>query len=147
MNPKDDAFQLEAPFKGGKVATETVAARFRDVRGLMLRVCQQPSNQAYFSKTPCIASELTDAQASDSAKASPAEVKAANRVFQQIAAINDKTRQMMIASGVDAHEAAVKQSEAQIDPKVKANQDALISGKISWGEYNRTRMTLTRRAR
>ncbi|GCB32732.1 hypothetical protein [Mesosutterella multiformis] len=147
VNPKDDAFQLEAPFKGGKVATETVAARFRDVRGLMLRVCQQPSNQAYFSKTPCIASELTDAQASDSAKASPAEVKAANRVFQQIAAINDKTRQMMIASGVDAHEAAVKQSEAQIDPKVKANQDALISGKISWGEYNRTRMTLTRRAR
>ncbi len=147
VNPKDDAFQLEAPFKGGKVAPETVAARFRDVRGLMLRVCQQPSNQAYFSKTPCIASELTDAQASDSAKASPAEVKAANRVFQQIAAINDKTRQMMIASGVDAHEAAVKQSEAQIDPKVKANQDALISGKISWGEYNRTRMTLTRRAR
>lgn len=38
VNPKDDAFQLEAPFKGGKVATETVAARFRDVRGLMLRV-------------------------------------------------------------------------------------------------------------
>ena len=141
VNPKDDSFQLEAPFKGGKVTPETVAARFRDVRGLMLRVCQQPSNQAYFSKTPCIASELTEA------KATPAEVKAANRVFQQIAAINDKTRQMMIASGVDAHEAAVKQSEAQIDPKVKANQDALISGKISWGEYNRTRMTLTRRAR
>ena len=53
----------------------------------------------------------------------------------------------MVASGQDAHEDAVRLSEAKIDPKVKENQEALVSGRISWGKYNRQRMALTRRAR
>ena len=147
VNPGDNSLRLEEPFRGGNVTAEGVAARFREVKGLMLRVCGQPDNQPYFRKTPCIASSLTDEQAADESTVTPDEAKAAKRVFSQIDAINEKTRKIMVASGQDAHEDAVRLSEAKIDPKVKENQEALVSGRISWGKYNRQRMALTRRAR
>lgn len=143
----DDAFEIEAPYDGRKVSAEDVARRFQSVKGLMERVCAQPSNQAYFAKTPCLATTLTDAQASDKSFATEAEIKAAKRVFAQIAAINTKTRAIMKASGQDAHADAVRQSEAQIDPQVKENQEALLTGKATWGAYNSRRSILTRRAR
>lgn len=143
----DDDFELEAAYDGRKIAAEDVAKRFQAVKGLMERVCAQPSNQPYFAKTPCIAASLTDAQAADTSKATEEEIAAAKRVFAQIAAINEKTRAIMVASGQNAHEDAVRQSEARLDPQVKENQDALLSGRATWGEYNSRRSILTRRAK
>lgn len=143
----DDSLVLEPEFDGREKTSEDVARRFQEVKGLMDRVCSQPSNQPYFAKTPCIATSLSDSQASDTSKATAQEVQAARRVFRQIDAINEKTRKIMIASGQDAHEDAVRSSQTRLDPKVKENQDALLTGRRSWGEYNRARLELTRRIR
>lgn len=143
----DDARELEPPFDGKKATAEDVAQRFQAVNGLMERVCAQPSNRPYFAKTPCLATTISNEQASDSSKATDAEIAAAKRVFAQIAAINEKTRAIMRASGQDAHEDAVRLSESTIDPVVRENQSALIDKRITWGEYNTRRSILTRRAR
>ena len=143
----DDALELEPPFGGGKPYADAIAKRFTEAKNLMERICRQPSNQAYFAKTPCWATKLTDAQASDSSRITDEESRAAQRVFLQTATVNNKTRRMMLASGIDSHRDAVRRSESVNDPRVKDMQNKLLSGQITWGEYNRRRQALTRRAR
>ena len=143
----DDALELEPPFKGGKPSADAIAKRFAEAKNLMDRICRQPSNRAYFAKTPCWATTLTEEQASDTSRITDEESRAAQRVFLQTATVNHKTRRMMLASGIASHQDAVRRSESVNDPKVRDMQNKLLSGQISWGEYNRRRQALTRRAR
>lgn len=118
--------------------------RIAEVREELRQVCFDPDLQAYFQKTPCLASSITDAMTRERSRITPQERLAAEAVFTRTQDINTKTLVMMEQSGsrrLAALAALARSNTAAVD----ALQESLLSGRITWGEYNAERRALHER--
>ena len=74
------------------------------------------------------------------------EKRAAEQVFNATHTLNEETRDLMLKSGIPSYMDEAIESRRTIDPAVKDLQNRLLSGKITWGEYNRERRDLAVRS-
>ena len=117
---------------------ERIAAVAREVRA----VCSAAVNQAYFSRTPCLPSGMHESHLRDRTRITAEQKKAAARVFEHLRRLNEETRTLMTESGNAELMTLARRSRESVDPKIHEIQSALISGSITWGEYNRSRLEI-----
>jgi hypothetical protein len=127
---------------GPTTITPDYRARIAQVSRLMAEICSRASTQAYYAKTPCLPSGMTRAQVRDTSRATWAQKKAAREAFAEMKRLNEETRRMMTASGLEEYRAIVQHSREKVDPRVERMQNGLLNGTITWGEYNRERLRL-----
>ena len=90
----------------------------------MRAACVAQDNQPYYRKTACLPSGITDEMTKDSTRITAAQKRAAEAVFAFTHELNEETRRIMR------------------DPQINTLQEDLLSGKITWGEYNTARRAL-----
>lgn len=117
---------------------ERIAAVAREVRA----VCSAAVNQAYFSRTPCLPSGMHESHLRDRTRITAEQKKAAARVFEHLRRLNEETRTLMTESGNSELMTLARRSRESVDPQIQEIQSALISGTITWGEYNRSRLEI-----
>lgn len=123
-----------------------IKERFRAVGGVLREICTSDEFAPYFSKTPCLATDMTDRQKKDRSKITEAQKKAMTAAVAEIEELNRQTRSMMIESQIEPYVSLARTAQTQTDPLVKANQDNLLTGAITWGQYNTWREAIARRA-
>lgn len=127
---------------------ERVAALEKQFRsaGIRLRaICVSPENRAYFRKTSCLASAITEEMKADTSKPTDAQKKAARNVFRLTHELNEETRTMMVKSGLPEYVEKAFESRTYADPKIQALQRDFLEGELTWGEYNQARAALVDR--
>lgn len=117
---------------------ERIAVVAREIRA----VCSSAANQAYFGHTPCLPAGMTDKHLRDRTRITPEQKKVAQRIFDQLHRLNEETRTFMTESGSPELVTLARHSRETVDPQIQALQDALLSGSITWGEYNRSRLEI-----
>lgn len=122
-------------------AEEVILQRYRQAGELLKKMCFAPEYEEYFAKTPCLPTTPTKRQLSDTSRITSAQSDAARQAFAAIAKINEDTRRMMRESGLPRYTQAA-QKVASLDTLVERLQTELLSGKITWGQYNRRRARL-----
>lgn len=127
---------------GPTTITPDYRARIAAVTRLMAEICSRESTQAYYAKTPCLPSGMKRSQVSDASRATWAEKQAAREAFAAMKQMNEETRRLMTASGLEEYRAIVQHSREKVDPRVERMQNGLLSGVLTWGEYNRERLRL-----
>lgn len=117
---------------------ERIAIVARDIRA----ICTAPANQLYYTRTPCLPAGMTEAHLRDPARMTAQAQVVTKRIFDQLHQLNEETRALMMASGDPDLIRLARRSREVVDPQIKDIQDALLSGKITWGEYNRARLEI-----
>ena len=117
---------------------ERIAIVARDIRA----ICTAPANQLYYTRTPCLPAGMTEAHLRDPARLTAQAQVVTKRIFDQLHQLNEETRALMMASGDPDLIRLARRSREVGDPQIKNIQDALLSGKITWGEYNRARLEI-----
>lgn len=117
---------------------ERIAIVARDIRA----ICAAPANQLYYTRTPCLPAGMTEAHLRDPARMTAQAQVVTKRIFDQLHQLNEETRALMMASGDPDLIRLARRSREVVDPQIKDIQDALLSGKITWGEYNRARLEI-----
>lgn len=117
---------------------ERIAIVARDVRA----ICTAPANRLYYTRTPCLPAGMTEAHLRDPARMTAQAKVVTKRIFDQLHKLNEETRALMMESGNPDLIRQARQSREIVDPKIKDIQDALLDGKITWGEYNRARLEI-----
>lgn len=115
--------------------SERVAQRLR-------AACVSPEYRAYYAKTPCLPSGITPKMLEDRTRITRAQRNAARAVFEITNALSAQTREVMIQTGLPEYIALAERSKQTIDPQVRAMQEGLLSGKLTWGQYNQLRLEL-----
>lgn len=137
VSPSNDAVEGEA--KGDMEGyNERIAVVAKDIRA----ICTAPTNQAYYSKTPCLPSGMTQAHLKDASRLTPQAKAVTKRIFEQLHDLNEETRSLMMKSGNPQLIELARQSREIIDPQIKTIQNALLEGRMTWGEYNRARLEI-----
>ncbi len=126
----------------GSLSEEAYHERIAEVSKILRAVCTAPVNQPYFDKTPCLPPGITEKHLMDKTRITAAQKKAAEQVFARIHRLNEDTRKMMIESGNPEYARLARTSLQVVDPRVDALQRSLLSGQITWGEYNRERLEI-----
>ncbi len=116
--------------------------RFEDVAARLRAACVASDHQAYYRKTACLPSGITGKMLADRSSITKAERTAAAKVFAITNQLNRDSQELMLASGVPAYMKQAERSRREIEPKIQAMQNALLRGRITWGEYNRMRIDL-----
>ena len=93
-------------------------------------------NQPYYRKTACLPSGITDEMTKDSTRITAAQKRAAEAVFAFTHELNEETRRIMRETQDPALAARAELSQRLRDPQINTLQEDLLSGKITWGEYN-----------
>ncbi len=127
-------------------ALDALSDRFEVVGVRMRAICVSPENRAYYNKTACLPSGITEAMLKDTSRITKAQKRAAEQVFNATHTLNEETRDLMLKSGIPSYMDEAIESRRTIDPAVKDLQNRLLSGKITWGEYNRERRDLAVRS-
>ena len=117
---------------------EQIAAVSKEMRG----ICASSAFQSYYKKTACFPSGITEHQLRDRTRITKEQRRAAVRLFALQHELNAKTRTIMIQSGDSEMVALAEYSKDRVIPAVEALQDALLSGAMTWGEYNVARLRL-----
>ena len=117
---------------------ERIAIVARDVRA----ICTAPANRLYYTRTPCLPAGMTEAHLRDPARMTAQAKVVTKRIFDQLHKLNEETRALMMDSVNPDLIRQARQSREIVDPKIKDIQDALLDGKITWGEYNRARLEI-----
>ena len=120
--------------------------RVADVMLRMRATCVAQGLQPYFRKTACLSSGITEAMLRDRTKITREQRRAAEQVFSITKELNAETRRVMTESGTPA-EARLAEASKRHDPAIEENQAKLLSGEITWGEYNVRRKALHEQAR
>lgn len=127
--------------------TETdIKERFRAVGGVLREICTSGDYAAYFAKTACLATDITDRQKRDTSRITDRQKRAMTAAVAEIEELNRQTRELMIASQLEPYVSLALQAQNETDRLVKRNQDNLLSGEITWGQYNTWREAIARRA-
>lgn len=126
-------------------AEEAVLERYRKAGDLLKQLCFDSAYEDYFAKTPCLPTTPTRRQMTDQTKITVEQKTAAQQAFRAIERINADTRQIMRNSGLPRYVKAATQVE-KIDQFVRELQSDLLSGSITWGQYNQRRAQLARAA-
>ena len=82
----------------------------------------------------------------DSTRITAAQKRAAETVFAFTHELNEETRRIMRETQDPALAARAELSERLRDPQINTLQEDLLSGKITWGEYNTARRALAEAA-
>lgn len=127
-------------------ALDALSDRFEAVGVRMRAICVSPENRAYFNKTACLPSGITEEMTKDTSRITKAQKRAAEQVFRATHELNEETRDLMLKSGIPSYMDDAIESRRTIDPAIKDLQNRLLSGKITWGEYNRERRELAARS-
>lgn len=117
---------------------ERIAIVARNIRA----ICTAPANQLYYTRTPCLPAGMTEAHLRDPARLTAQAQVVTKRIFDQLHQLNEETRALMMASGDPDLIRLARRSREVVDPQIKNIQDALLSRKITWGEYNRARLEI-----
>lgn len=115
--------------------SERVAQRLR-------AACVSPEHHAYYAKTACLPSGITPKMLEDRTRITRAQQTAARAVFEITNALSAQTREVMVQTGLPEYIALAERSKQAIDPQVRAMQEGLLSGKLTWGQYNQLRLEL-----
>lgn len=135
-----------APVAESPDAPSAYRKRVADVMLRMRATCVAQGLQPYFRKTACLSSGITDAMLRDRSKITREQRRAAEQVFSITKDLNAETRRVMTESGTPA-EARLAEASKRHDPAIEENQAKLLSGEITWGEYNVRRKALHEQAR
>ncbi len=121
-------------------------AKADDVANRLRAACVAPKYKPYFSKTACLPAGITDAMTADKTKITQAQKKAAEEVFSLFRALSEETRTVMLQTGLPEYIDRAEQARRKLDPLANDLQNRLLSGKITWGQYNAERKALACRA-
>ena len=135
-----------APVAESPDAPSAYRKRVADVMLRMRATCVAQGLKPYFGKTACLSSGITDAMLRDRSKITREQRRAAEQVFSITKDLNAETRRVMTESGTPA-EARLAEASKRHDPAIEENQAKLLSGEITWGEYNVRRKALHEQAR
>ncbi|WP_370802828.1 hypothetical protein [Sutterella wadsworthensis] len=113
----------------------------------MRAACVAQDNQPYYRKTACLPSGITDEMTKDSTRITAAQKRAAEAVFAFTHELNEETRRIMRETQDPALAARAELSQRLRDPQINTLQEDLLSGKITWGEYNTARHALAEAVR
>ena len=105
----------------------------------MRAACVAQDNQPYYRKTACLPSGITDEMTKDSTRITAAQKRAHE--------LNEETRRIMRETQDPALAARAELSQRLRDPQINTLQEDLLSGKITWGEYNTARRALAEAVR
>ena len=113
----------------------------------MRAACVAQDNQPYYRKTACLPSGITDEMTKDSTRITAAQKRAAEAVFAFTHELNEEIRRIMRETQDPALAARAELSQRLRDPQINTLQEDLLSGKITWGEYNTARRALAEAVR
>lgn len=119
-----------------------IRERFESLSGMYRQICLAPELAPYFDKTPCLPSMIKAAHVNDATRITARQADAMRQAVAEIRELNDETRRIMIDSGLEPYVSQARHASLTLDPLVVANQNALLNGEITWGEYNRRRAEL-----
>ena len=117
--------------------------RFRQVGNVVHEICHAPEFSPYFEKTPCLATLLTEKHMQDKSRITAEQGRAMRMALREFDELNRVTRRMMVESQLENYAQLARRAD-QIDVASHANQESLLSGAITWGEYNRERDRLAK---
>lgn len=123
-----------------------IKERFRAVGGVLREICTSPEYAPYFAKTSCLATDITDRQKRDPGRITDQQKRAMTAALAEIEELNRQTRELMIASQIEPYVSLALQAQNNTDQLAKRNQNNLLSGEITWGQYNTWRQAIARRA-
>lgn len=127
--------QLDAAALAYHDQVERVAQRLR-------AACVSPDYRAYYAKTACLPSGITPKMLEDRTRITKAQKTAAQAVFNITKELSDETRAIMIKTGLPEYMDLAESSRTKADPKIRAMQQGLLEGRLTWGEYNKARLAL-----
>ena len=125
------------PFESAEYLDQ-IDAVAREMRGM----CASSTFQSYFKKTACFPSGITEKQLKDRTRITREEKKVAAKLFALQHDLNARTRAIMMKTGDARMIEVAESSKTRVMPEVEALQDALLSGALTWGEYNAARLRL-----
>lgn len=108
--------------------------------------CVSPKYKAYFAKTACLPSGITDEMTADRSKITAVQKRAALEVFKLTHSLSEEMRDFMVQTGLPELIDRAEASRQTTDPLINDLQKRLLDGKITWGQYNAERRTLSSRA-
>ena len=117
--------------------------RFRQVGSVVHEICHAPEFSSYFEKTPCLATLITEKHMQDKTRITAQQARAMRMALREFDELNRVTRRMMVESQLENYAQLARRADA-IDVESHANQQNLLSGQITWGEYNRQRDRLAK---
>ncbi len=120
---------------------DDIRERFHQVGSVVHEICNAPEFAAYFEKTPCLPSLITDKHKLDGTHITEQQKDAMRMALREFDELNRVTRSMMVESQLDNYVVLAHEADA-IDVESHANQRKLLSGEITWGAYNRERQRL-----
>ena len=111
-------------------------------RAKLEKLCADPRFEPYYSKTPCVTTQITFAQLTDKSKISPA----AKAIFMEVRnAVDEVNRDYLMLQSKYFGAAGAKQADLfMLITKVKNDKNNLdlYNGAITWGQYNRQRQEI-----
>lgn len=137
LPPEPEPVVETDPFESAEYL-EQIDAVAKEMRGM----CASSAFQSYFKKTACFPSGITEKQLKDRTHITREEKKVAVKLFALQHDLNARTRAIMMKSGDERMIRVAQLSKTRVMPEVEALQDALLSGALTWGEYNLARLRL-----
>lgn len=119
-----------------------IKERFHANAGLYRQVCQAPELAPYYTKTPCLPRQASAEQLADTSFITEGQSAAARQAIGEINELNAQTRSLMKRSGIDYYAELAQKAADKTDPLIRQNQNQLLAGEITWGEYNRRRIEI-----
>ena len=141
QEPSQSRTSAPTPQRSGPTVVD-IQARFAALPDMLRQICVDPRFSSYFRRTPCLPQMASRNQLNDRTHITPGQIKAMRLAISKIHDLNADTQNMMIQSGIEPYVSLAHRAIQHIDPQVKANQQALIEGQITWGTYNRRRIEL-----
>ncbi len=122
---------------------DDIKARYSAVAGVLREMCTSDEYAAYYSKTACLAADMTPRQLKDSTHITDTEKLVMAKVLAEIKELNLETRRIMIDSQLEPYVSSANHAENVTDSMVRINQENLMKGLITWGQYNQMRVRLS----
>ncbi|WP_297613161.1 hypothetical protein [uncultured Sutterella sp.] len=116
--------------------------RITEVGNRMRAACVAEAFQPYFRKSACLPNGITEAMLSDRTRITREQRRAAEGVFELTHELNEETRRIMIETGTPEEARIAEESRTLSDPRIEAMQEGLLTGTLTWGEYNMRRLEL-----
>lgn len=117
--------------------------RFEMLSQRRAALCQEQAYNAFYSKTPCKASDATLSQLSDNSKITVAQRKALDLLSPEFNSLNKDVVAAQRSVGGKSNVEKVAALQSAFDAEDKNRLD-LYSGKITWGQFNATRKGISK---
>ena len=117
--------------------------RFEMLAQRRAALCKDPSYEAFYSKTPCKASDATLSQLSDNSKITAAQRKSLDLLSPEFNSLNRDVLAAQRSVGGKSNGEKLANLQAAFDAEDKNRLD-LYSGKVTWGQFNANRKNISK---